>query len=202
MLVTRMPRGRSSSRMAWVKPIKPNFAAEYADQLGKPERPAMDDNATISPPSASNGAAYLQHKNVPVRLTRNVCSQSASDNCSNGAIRATPAAHTSTSIWPLPVSEAMSIKRSTSFSSPTSHGTTTAWPPAWVISSANECSSAAVRAASTTVAPCWAKSRAVARPIPRPAPVMTTVLVIAAAAGNIAHKLGANLRIGFEYALQ
>ncbi len=57
----------------------------------------------------------------------------------------------------------------------TSATTALAVPPAWPISAASVASASPLRAASTTRAPRLAAMRAVTRPIPEEAPVMTTV---------------------------
>src|SRR5712692_3352012 len=65
------------------------------------------------------------------------------------------------------------MRRSQCFSSATSAGTAAARPPALRISCATASISDCVRAATTTAAPSPANFRAMARPIPRPPPVMT-----------------------------
>src|SRR3954471_21407584 len=83
-----------------------------------------------------------------------------------------PALLTQVSIAPNS-SNAASPRRSTAFSSETSVGTATTRPPFARISSAALLRSVSLRAAITTRAPRLAAIRAVARPIPLEAPVMT-----------------------------
>src|SRR3954469_876090 len=83
-----------------------------------------------------------------------------------------PALLTQVSIAPNS-SKAASPRRSTAFSSDTSVGTATTRPPFARISSAALLRSLSLRAAITTRAPRLAAIRAVARPIPLEAPVMT-----------------------------
>src|SRR5882672_2886351 len=87
----------------------------------------------------------------------------------------TPALLIQTSTFPLQ-SLAVWARLSIAFGSVTSVMTTNAWAPSALHSSATSCSAASFLPASTTMALYFANSRAVARPAPLDAPVMTTVL--------------------------
>src|SRR5262249_32708498 len=117
-------------------------------------------------------SACLQQRYVPRRLIAIIASQSSVRNSISGPKPAAPALVTGMSrrphwVW------VRANRRSTSRSSPTSVGTTRAVPPPAVMSWETTSRVCCVRAASTTWTPDCARERAVARPIPEPAPVTT-----------------------------
>src|SRR5438552_9489429 len=133
--------------------------------------PESDARFTIRPPPARTigPRAARQHRKVPVRLIRSVSSQIWGIVASRGTLCSTAAAQTNA--VGAPRRSATANSRSTSRPSPTSVTATVAKPPALRIASPASSSCVEVRAASTTWAPARAIASAVARPIPRPAPV-------------------------------
>src|SRR5205823_6018301 len=115
--------------------------------------------------------AARQQRNIPVRLVASVCSQASRVVWMNGTLLSTAAAQTS-AVAP-PSSSAMAKTRSTSSARLRSPGAAVAIPPDSRIASASWVNAWAPRAARTTCAPAWAIASAVARPIPRLAPVTT-----------------------------
>src|SRR5215510_13244868 len=99
-----------------------------------------------------------------------IASQSSVRDSSSGPKLAPPALVTRMSRRPK-CSWVRATRRSTCASSPTSVGTTKATPPSAVMSWKTTSRFCCVRAASTTRTPDRARARAVARPIPEPAPV-------------------------------
>src|SRR3989440_5168370 len=138
--------------------------------------PERDARFTIRPPPARRigPKAARQQRKVPVRLIRSVSSQVCGVVASMAALCRTAAAQTNA--VGVPARAAMAKSRSTSPLSPMSTVATVAAPPfLWIVSlTASSCDW--VRAASTTWAPARAIASAVARPIPRPAPVTIATL--------------------------
>src|SRR5438093_788874 len=100
-----------------------------------------------------------------------IASQSAVRDSTRGPKLAPPALVIRISSWPKR-SRVRATSRSTCASSATSVGTTRATPPFVVMSWATTSRVCAVRAAKATRTPAWASARAVARPMPDPAPVI------------------------------
>src|SRR5438067_1946294 len=138
--------------------------------------PERDARFTIRPPPARRigPKAARQQRKVPVRLIRSVSSQACGVVASMAALCRTAAAQTNA--VGVPARAAMAQSRSTSPLSPMSTFAIVAAPPfLWIVSlTASSCDW--VRAASTTWAPARAIASAVARPIPRPAPVTIATL--------------------------
>src|SRR5438128_91673 len=133
--------------------------------------PESEAKFTIRPPPACRigPKAARQQRNVPVRLMRSVSSHVCDVVASIGTRWRMAAAQTNAVAEP--TRSAMATSRLTSSPSPTSAAATVAAPPfLWIVSlTFSSCDS--VRAARTTWAPARAMASAVARPIPRPAPV-------------------------------
>src|SRR5256884_3541658 len=138
--------------------------------------PERDARFTIRPAPARRigPKAARQQRKVPVRLIRSVSSQVCGVVASMAALCRTAAAQTNA--VGAPTRAAMAKRRSTSPLSPTSAVAIVAAPPfLWIVSlTASSCDS--VRAARTTWAPARAIASAVARPMPRPAPVTIATL--------------------------
>src|SRR2546425_1589052 len=138
--------------------------------------PERDARFTIRPPPALRigPKAARQQRKVPVRLMRSVSSQTCGVVASIAALCRTAAAQTNA--VGIPTRAAMAKSRSTSPLSPTSAVAIVAVPPfLWIVSlTASSC--VWVRAARTTWAPARATASAVARPMPRLAPVTIATL--------------------------
>src|SRR5437870_7413908 len=120
-------------------------------------------------------AAACEHRNTPVRLTRTTRSHSSSVIASVALTTFTPALLIRTSSRPPPKRAACAIPVSTLVAEPTSRPMAQAWPPVAVMPSATDLAEASSTSATITRAPAFAKASAVARPIPRPAPVTRQV---------------------------
>src|SRR2546430_4862891 len=138
--------------------------------------PEGDAGFPIGPPPARRigPKAARQQRKVPVRLIRGVPSKACGVVASMAALCRTAAARPSG--VGVPAGAAMARSRSTSPLSPTSTVAIVAAPPfLWIVSlTASSCDW--VRAASTRWAPARAIASAVARPMPRPAPVTIATL--------------------------
>ena len=108
------------------------------------------------------------------RLVSSTASQSASLMRINRPSRVTPALLTRMLMPPVS-SRILATAASTAAVSPTSTATAQLCRPSAVISSATFCELASVRERHTTLAPASASFSAMARPMPRPAPVTTAV---------------------------
>ena len=127
--------------------------------------------------SIMTGSTAWQHRNVPRTFAAITRSHASSDVSRKGAYDPMPALFTSTSICPNLSSEACVIARTLS-SSRTSHATASASRPSASTSSATlwivpgSCRrGVSVRPATTTLHPAPASPKAMARPMPRVAPV-------------------------------
>src|SRR6266540_2984923 len=154
----------------------PPLDAAYADPppAAKPTNAAGDEHSTSDPdrPADSSWAiARWQTRNVPVRLTSSTRRQSAAGRRCAGPPMSTPAAAITPSAT-RPQSAISSKSAVTSSSLLTSHVNASARPP---IRSAAAATVAPSRSASSTRPPRRAISRAAARPMPEPAPVIRTV---------------------------
>src|SRR5262245_13817310 len=116
-------------------------------------------------------AAACEHRNTPVRLTRTTRSHSSSVIASVALTTFTPALLIRTSSRPPPKRAACAIPVSTLMAEPTSRPIAQAWPPVAAMASATDLAEASWTSATIARAPAFAKASAVARPIPRPAPV-------------------------------
>ena len=91
-VLTRMLYSASSPAMDWARPMQPLFAAEYAEVLGYPLRPATELVMTIEPPLAwsimAGMQAGTQHSQTPLRLMPMTSSQVCS-GVSHDFLRAT-----------------------------------------------------------------------------------------------------------------
>ena len=131
----------------------------------------------ITPPvgwARIRGTTALQPYTAPQKLISITRRKSVSDCSSRRAALPTPALLTSVSIRPNR-SAAFSINLSTWVGSETSVRTASASPPCPSISPTSSRSRSSRRPAATTCAPARANSRAVSRPMPLVAPVITTV---------------------------
>src|SRR4051794_20964689 len=169
MTFTRMRSGASSSASARASPVTPVLAAMYAASPGRGRR-AMIDAVTIRlPPPRSRIAgttAWAARKNA-VRLTSSTRSHSARVISVTGFVSAGMPALLWKTSRPPKRSTAVWTTRATSASSVTSAPTASAPSPS------QRCAS---RSTATTLAPASANRRAVARPMPEPAPVTTATL--------------------------
>ena len=134
----------------------------------------IDDIEMNAPPSRRRcGSAALAPCTCPSRLTCSTRANSSGVVSSNPATSSTPAMCTQVSSRPY-LSTARSATASIWAGSVTSATTAVAVPPAASISATSDLSPGSPRAATTTFAPCSAKRRAVARPMPLEAPITTT----------------------------
>jgi len=141
---------------------KPKKAELYAAIAFEPPVLPADEPSAITRPQPSSripGSARRAQRNAPVRFTSIVFCHEASDVASSSSTMKMPAFRTSTSTGPSSLSTCEK-PRSTAASSETSIAT--AVPPS---------KGTASRSAAATRAPCAASVSAIARPIPRPAPV-------------------------------
>jgi hypothetical protein len=123
-----------------------------------------------SPLVRRNGVAALLRTNAVVTLKWNERSRKPALVSRNGRGIVPPALFTTTSTRPNSPVAAATISSTASLSF-TSVGSTSASRPNPRTSAATSSSCSLVRAASTTLAPASAKVRAIAAPMPRPAPV-------------------------------
>src|SRR5215218_8548948 len=144
---------------------------------GPPFRPASEATFTITPPPRCRryGTPYFAPRKQERGLTRISRSHSSSANSVTRPERWAPALLTMTSMPPI-VSAAECMSASTEAASVTSQPTKEALPPAASMSAAVWRPPASLMSPITTVAPSRAKRRAVARPMPVAAPVMTASL--------------------------
>src|SRR5215213_6857333 len=122
-------------------------------------------------------AAACRHQTTPNTLTSNIRARSSRVISRRVLTCAMPAFATITST--LPSSRAArSTSANTASRSVTSAGTAIALPPAPVISSATPSAVDLSRSFTATVCPSRASLSAIARPMPRPAPVTTAVVTV------------------------
>ena len=139
--------------------------------------PAVDTVLTMAPPcSIRPGSAARHIRNVPVRLTAMIWSHPLRDCSGVWANPPMPATLHRLVMWPSS-SRACETAPATASSAVTSHSSAMARPPASVasrlISAATASTASAARSRQATAAPSAARRRAVARPMPDPAPVTT-----------------------------
>ena len=167
----------SSSARAFVRPFTPCFAAVYADWRCRPLIPVTLEMLMMRPARRARMCgrkAWIAVK-TDVRFTSSVLRHSSGVSSRKGRNTAHPALFTRMSTAGNAASAAAAIRR-TSSGSATSHRHHSARRPSARIPAAVSSSSGAVRAARNTSQPSRAKASAMARPMPRPAPVMTAVL--------------------------
>ncbi len=166
------PEPRSSARIASVRPTTACLVAQYVAPPGNPPLPAIEASWTMCPrPRGRNRcSASFEPMMTPMTLTSTSLLVAGSASSTNGPTGMIPALLTSTSSGPRRLSTASrnSVKLAWSV---TSSGRPIVSDP----------SSEAVRSASgpsmspiATRAPLAISAAAVARPIPRPPPVIAT----------------------------
>src|SRR3989338_3509478 len=116
------------------------------------------------------GATARAHRNIDVRLVARIVSQSASVTSSVFCCMVMPALFTRTSIGPSPAATAP-VAAAMSSARVTSSRNAAARPPPARISPATASTWSVERAAQATDAPAWPRASALARPMPRLAPV-------------------------------
>src|ERR1700738_1631432 len=144
---------------------------------------------TIEPPPrrTMSGIACLQHRNVPRTLTANTCSHTSSGVSGAVVVEPTPAMLASTVGGPSSCAHVSNLAvPACSSQTSTSAGTTWFSAIAAVLRAA-----AALMSAASTCAPLRANSRAVARPIPDPAPVTTVTWLRDTVTAGLDHAVGA-----------
>jgi len=179
---TETPVPASCRRSASEKPRRPYLVAEYSGSMAT--RPDSEPTEMIAPCRRSSipGSTARVSSIAPSRFTcaRPVISPGGLD--ARDRDQEAPALFTSTSTRPKAVT-VRSASIVTSEASDTSVGMATASPPASRIDRTCAASRPARRAASTTIAPRRASSRAVAAPMPELAPV--TIATSPASAGIV-----------------
>src|SRR5579875_1889258 len=176
--LTCMLKSFSSSARVCVNPSTPVFDAEYAVNLGYGEGVPAPEILIILPLRClfMCGITYLQSRNTPNRLTSIAYLHISARFSSMGPIGpSTPALLTSTSILPY-TSVTLFMNLFTCRGLETSPATAKTSAPCSFNSSSVRCSSASVREVIASRAPFLARPMAMARPIPLPAPVITTTL--------------------------
>ena len=176
---TRMPNGPNSSAIARVSPCRAVLLVLYTFVAKDAMREDAEATMTILPPprAAIRAATGCTKWNVPSKFTDITSRQTLGVNSRNGCIRITPALATapeSPSRW----SSTSATQASTAAWSVTSNSWAVALPPAAQTSSATVCAAPPSRSEIATIQPWDAKCSAVARPIPRPAPVIATLRVV------------------------
>src|SRR3954469_19196783 len=175
MAHTWMPCSASSAFSDSLMPTTPNFDAEYGAMPGAATRPAIDAVFTIEdrPPCAIIRVTNARTTSArPSRFTPITRCQSSTVVCSISAAWPMPALLWSTSTRPSS-SNTREANASTASGSVTSTTCACALPP---ISRATASADSPFTSATCTFAPSFANSSALARPIPEPAPVITTTL--------------------------
>src|SRR3989442_2050395 len=127
------------------------------------------------PRSRMAGAAVLVRMKAPTRLMRSTSAKSAA-LISRRAERRRTAAQLTRQSTPPYCARASPTNRATSASLPTSPLTAVAAPPALTMASTVSASGSGRLPKTTTRAPSWPQSSAVARPMPRPPPPMSATL--------------------------
>ena len=129
----------------------------------------------------------------PRRLTSRVCHQLSGSVAASGPTGPNrPTLLTSRSTGPI-ASSAAATMLSTCWRSVTSHRMASACPPRPSISPATPVTSSSERAQTATAAPASPRARAMARPIPRPAPVTSATCPSRRTAGRSFHRAAETL---------
>lgn len=173
-VLTRTPRGPTSSARALPKAVRAAFAALYAIGPACGVRALVDETLTIAPPASASvrrGSAARVVRTEAKKFT-----SKASDHCWSVTWRKPPVQLASASPPPT-----LLTSRSSPPSSDRTRSTRRAGPSAAVRSTATAAASVApssgviVRAAPTTRTPSSSSAFTVARPMPRLAPVTSAV---------------------------
>src|SRR6266568_1599724 len=176
---TRMPLRAFSSAAVLVRAITPCLLAQYVPAPAKPMRPATDAMLTMAPPPPCLSIcwiSYFRQSHTPLRLMSITRSQSPSDCSATGLkLPSIPALLNATSKRPN-FSTVFQTSASTSVAFDTSVLTNKPSPPAARTRSIVSFPSDSRRPATTTLAPAFAKSTAVSRPIPDVPPVTIPTL--------------------------
>src|SRR5262245_20134263 len=170
---TRTPLRRYSSARQRVRCTTPAFDAQYAAENGCALIPAFDAMFTIEPPPSRRcGSAARHTRNVPVRLTASVRCHSSTGSSCVWKNRPIPAQFTTTRGCPRS-RHAPATASCTESASETSTLYARATPPCSAMSTAVFSAPSTAMSKHATGAPSLARSSAVARPNPDPAPVMS-----------------------------
>src|SRR5437660_5945344 len=178
--LTGTPCGPRSMARLRARPSSADLATEIAPSpsLGFRDCPLLIATIEPSPRWIMPGATAWQGRNAAASWARTYPSRPANGAAVSGPIgsaRAPAAFRTSASTGPSADSASRTI-RPTSAASHTSAWTATARPPPRAIAATTPAASSPLRRKFTaTAAPCRANRRAVAAPIPRAAPVTSTV---------------------------
>ena len=175
---TRTPEPVTSSARASLKPMTPNFEAQYGASKAIPWRPDFDDTFRMSPRPARSiaGSTARLARKVPRRFVSTTSSHSGQASCATvrkvaPAARRMPAACTRMSMRPCR-SRVAAAMRAMSPSARTSSGSTSgAAAPASTTAAAVSVRRLASRPTSTGIAPARASETQVSRPMPLLAPV-------------------------------
>src|SRR6266566_1275626 len=173
----RIPRVPYWEATDFVSSTTPALEAPYAARTPRPTNPSIDAVFTIEPPprASMRGIACLQPRNWPLRLTATSRSKTAMSSVtmsvSTALVEESVALLCNTSRPPND-STAVSTMRTTLGSSETSTSAATALRS----SPATRSASVPLMSATTTEAPSRAIRRAVASPMPLPAPVTIATL--------------------------
>src|SRR5438093_1730143 len=169
--------GAHVTAMVRVRFTTPPFDAAYAGDMEPPTRPKMEAILVTDPPAAaaSWGSAAREARYVPLRFTWRTRSHSSGSGVASRRAALTPAELTRVVMRPNRPS-AVSTIRPQLPSLVTSTSRETASPPALPICSAVSCAPSPLASAHRTRAPSMAMRKAVARPMPEPAPVTMTTL--------------------------
>src|ERR1700730_382448 len=162
--------GRPSSASDLIRPPRPHLLALYAAAEGVPSVPLIEPMPMMRPPPLRRirGQAARAQRKAPFRLTASTRSHCASVKSSIAPRSSTPALSTSTPGGPRRASRA-SKKRCTAAASETSQRAQNASAPGGGAGSPRDAHSA-------SLAPAAWSSAAMARPMPRDAPVTTQTL--------------------------
>ena len=187
--LTVIPSAACSSASTRISPITPCLLATYAPEKGDGTRPLIDATVMIRPQRCARmcGSAAFDNRYGAVRLSSSVSSQKASLNSASGrgsALLPMPALLTRTSIGPN-TDAARSRSVVESARSVRSQASAADSPPAAAISETTASSSSVERATTTTGEPLAAIAIALARPIPRPAPVTRATRRVGAGHGCV-----------------
>ena len=170
--LTVTPAGASSSASVRTMPSRPAFAAEYEAWPRSPPVAAPEEMTTSRPRRRSRipASAGCSVRNAPVRLTSSSCRQAAGATFSARAMWSTIAALATTA----PIGPSSPAARpwaaAEAAASVTSHVSASARPPTCSIARA-VASTSRSRSQAATAHPSLASRSAMARPIPRAAPV-------------------------------
>src|SRR5579862_3148473 len=176
---TRIPAFAHSSAAVRVNPITACLLAIYAEAPAAPISPATDDMFTMAPPPpcfSICGISYFRLSQTPFTLMSITWSNSSSVQSNSGChLPSMPALLNATSSRPY-FSTVLCTNDCTSVALETSPFTKIPSPPADRIRRTVSFPSASRRPVITTLAPSFAKSTAVSRPMPVVPPVISATL--------------------------